>query len=90
MEGSTELWEANKSAMDAAIDLHDAIMRAGLRQHCGHEISTEGDAFMLAFHSASDAVAYAVSTQQVGQGGGGGHGAIAGVGQGEGGPALVR
>ena len=32
----------------------------------GYEISTEGDAFTIAFHDAADAVAWSIATQQVG------------------------
>ena len=64
IQGSTALWEANHTAMDMALILHNHI----LRQHCaefnGYEIMTEGDAFHLAFHDAIDAVNFALKVQE--------------------------
>ena len=39
-------------------------MRGLLHKHYGFEVCSEGDAFRLVFHSAADAVAYAVAAQQ--------------------------
>ncbi|KAK9818038.1 hypothetical protein WJX72_006076 [[Myrmecia] bisecta] len=64
VEGSTELWEWNHEAMNEAIDVHDRVMRSQLTKFHGYEVTTEGDAFLLAFHEASDAVAWAVAVQQ--------------------------
>ncbi|KAK9802596.1 hypothetical protein WJX73_010556 [Symbiochloris irregularis] len=64
VEGSTELWEWDKEAMDEAQAQHDRIMRSQLSHFCGYEVATEGDAFTLAFHDPLDAVAWAISMQQ--------------------------
>ena len=65
VEGSTELWEADKTAMMAAISLHDCIMRDSLARHYGYEVATEGDSFTIAFHEPQDALAWAITAQQV-------------------------
>jgi class 3 adenylate cyclase len=51
--------------MDRAIDVHDHVIRTQLGQYNGYEVTTEGDAFLLAFHEASDAIAWSTATQQV-------------------------
>lgn len=51
--------------MDKAIDVHDHAIRTQLGRFGGYEVTTEGDAFLMAFHDASDAVAWSAATQQV-------------------------
>lgn len=51
--------------MDKAIDVHDHVIRTQLGRYNGYEVTTEGDAFLLAFHEASDAIAWSIATQQV-------------------------
>ena len=51
--------------MDKATDVHDHIVRTQMAHFNGYEISTEGDAFTIAFHDAADAVAWSIATQQV-------------------------
>ena len=51
--------------MDRAIDVHDHVIRSQLGQCNGNEVTTEGDAFLLAFREASDAIAWSAATQQV-------------------------
>mmetsp|Transcript_12660 Transcript_12660/g.17448 ORF Transcript_12660/g.17448 Transcript_12660/m.17448 type:complete len:624 (-) Transcript_12660:298-2169(-) len=63
LQGSTTLWESNPPAMKAAVDLHDKIMRRCYMEHSGYEITTEGDAFQLAFQHPIDALAFALRTQ---------------------------
>ena len=53
--------------MDEANALHDKIMRGHLREFFGFEVSTEGDAFLLAFHDPVDAVKWCITVQQVRQ-----------------------
>jgi class 3 adenylate cyclase len=65
VEGSTELWEWDRDAMDAATKVHDKIMRSKLSAFHGYEINTEGDSFLLAFHEPADAIAWAITMQQV-------------------------
>lgn len=63
VQGSTSLWEACPRAMEQALRLHDAIIRQVLAKHSGYEVTTEGDAFQIAFHDAADAVAFCLDTQ---------------------------
>ena len=64
VQGSTALWEADPKAMRHALNLHDDIIRALRAEHGGYEIDTEGDAFFLAFHSAKDALTFALDLQE--------------------------
>ena len=41
-----------------AIALHDQVIRANLARYGGYEVTTEGDAFVMAFHDAADAMAW--------------------------------
>lgn len=63
VQGSTSLWEANASAMEQALKLHDATIRQVLARHGGYEVTTEGDAFQVCFHTAGDAVAFCLDVQ---------------------------
>ena len=65
VEGSTELWEWDHKAMMDAISMHDRVMRMHLSKFGGYEVATEGDAFVIAFHTPGKAVAWAAATQQV-------------------------
>ncbi len=49
--------------MAAALDLHDHVLREYMEKHCGYEVQTEGDAFLIAFHEPHDAVAWCAATQ---------------------------
>ena len=64
VENSTVLWEADPIAMRHALNLHDEIIRELRAQHGGYEIDTEGDAFFLAFHTANDALNFALQLQE--------------------------
>ena len=69
------MWEWDNKAMMEAINLHDRVMRMHMAKYGGYEVATEGDAFLIAFHTPGNAVAYATATQQVSclrPGGGGG------------------
>ena len=63
--GSTELWEFDKETMDEAISLHDKLLRGHLREYSGYEVATEGDAFVIAFHEATDAIRWCIAVQKV-------------------------
>lgn len=63
VQGSTTLWESNPEAMNEAITLHDQVIRKCIGDHHGYEVSTEGDAFHIAFHDAIDAVSFALEAQ---------------------------
>ena len=65
VEGSTEMWEWDNKAMMEAISLHDRVMRMHMAKFGGYEVGTEGDAFVIAFHTPGKAVAWAAATQQV-------------------------
>lgn len=64
------LWHAQKQqqseshgidklqVMQVATPIHDRIMRAKISHYNGYEVTTEGDAFILAFHDPADAVSW--------------------------------
>jgi class 3 adenylate cyclase len=59
------LWEnLPAEVMDSAIRIHHTIIRKAVRLHRGYESATEGDSFILAFHSAKNAVTFAVDVQR--------------------------
>ncbi len=64
IEGSTERWENDREAMEPALALHDALMRATLETRRAYIFKTIGDAFCAAFASAADAVAAALDAQR--------------------------
>ena len=64
VESSTLLWEQNASAMEAALKMHDSIMRKCCADACGYEVTTQGDSFILAFHDPVDAVSFALAAQK--------------------------
>ncbi|CAB9510782.1 Putative serine/threonine-protein kinase/receptor [Seminavis robusta] len=64
IEESTSLWETNPIVMRQALNLHDKIMRSQIAVHAGYEITTEGDAFSVAFHDATDALNFALRLQE--------------------------
>ena len=63
VQGSTSLWEAAPLDMKKATDIHDSIMRKCYAEHSGYEITTEGDAFNLAFQHPVDAIGFALKAQ---------------------------
>src|SRR5262249_38091523 len=50
------LHERDPARMKQALDVHDAVMRRAIADNGGIELTTEGDAFIVAFHSAADAI----------------------------------
>lgn len=58
IEGSTGLWERVPSEMAAALQVHNAIVRAHLPARGGYEIKSEGDAFALAFSDPAQALSW--------------------------------
>ena len=64
IEGSTVRWERDRWAMETALALHDALMRAALEARGAYVFKTMGDAFCAAFASAPDAIAAAVAAQR--------------------------
>jgi len=63
VQGSTNLWEANPAAMEQALRLHDAKIREVLAANNGYEVTTEGDAFQMAFHEPLDAISFCLEVQ---------------------------
>ncbi|KAG1660668.1 hypothetical protein FOA52_006829 [Chlamydomonas sp. UWO 241] len=52
---STALWETQGSGvMECALATHNAVVRKALGKWSGYEQATEGDSFLLAFHTPSD------------------------------------
>jgi predicted ATPase/class 3 adenylate cyclase len=64
IEGSTERWERERSAMQSAVQRHDAILREAISAHAGHVFKTVGDAFCAVFTRPEDAVASALDAQR--------------------------
>eukprot|EP01065_Artemidia_motanka_P011240 TRINITY_DN16049_c0_g1_i2.p1 TRINITY_DN16049_c0_g1~~TRINITY_DN16049_c0_g1_i2.p1 ORF type:complete len:800 (+),score=189.29 TRINITY_DN16049_c0_g1_i2:80-2479(+) len=63
IQSSTALWEANHQGMYTALQKHNTLLRRAAAAWAGYEVKTIGDAFMLTFHSPSDAVAFAMDGQ---------------------------
>ena len=64
IKNSTVLWETFPVAMRAAIKSHNEVMRRQLRYIGGYEVKTEGDAFMVAFPTATSALLWCFVVQQ--------------------------
>ncbi|GIL88278.1 hypothetical protein Vretifemale_16198 [Volvox reticuliferus] len=65
IQNSTVLWESLPAEiMDVALRCHNEVLRGLLHECKGYESATEGDAFILAFHSVEDAARYAVAAQE--------------------------
>eukprot|EP01062_Namystynia_karyoxenos_P066077 TRINITY_DN60099_c0_g1_i1.p1 TRINITY_DN60099_c0_g1~~TRINITY_DN60099_c0_g1_i1.p1 ORF type:complete len:1580 (+),score=353.06 TRINITY_DN60099_c0_g1_i1:98-4741(+) len=63
IQGSTTLWGNTPYAMKTALAQHNALLRHKIRDCDGYEVKTEGDAFMVAFSSPSQALRWCVETQ---------------------------
>ncbi len=64
IEGSTELITRLGGAYEPLLEAHRAILRAAFAAEGGVEVQTEGDAFFVAFASASSAAAASVAAQR--------------------------
>ncbi|HLW38670.1 MAG TPA: adenylate/guanylate cyclase domain-containing protein, partial [Candidatus Eremiobacteraceae bacterium] len=64
IEGSTRRWEANRDAMRAAVERHDAVMREAIEHHSGRVFKTVGDAYCAVFSSPREAIAAALCAQR--------------------------
>jgi predicted ATPase/class 3 adenylate cyclase len=64
IEGSTRLLRELGDRYGELVDLHHALLRAAWAAHGGHELKTEGDAFVVAFADASAAVEAAIDAQR--------------------------
>ena len=63
IQGSTMLWDTIGDEFLLALELHNLLVRQCLHQHNGYEVKTEGDAFMVAFVSASAATRFCLDVQ---------------------------
>ncbi len=52
IQGSTKLWEKKEAAMRIALEQHNVVLRAVLRQCHGYEVKTQGDSFGIGTVSA--------------------------------------
>ncbi|KAG2499152.1 hypothetical protein HYH03_002734 [Edaphochlamys debaryana] len=65
IQDSTTLWETFAAEhMDVALKVHHRIIRQLVLTYSGYESATEGDSFILAFHTPLDALLFAVEAQQ--------------------------
>jgi class 3 adenylate cyclase/WD40 repeat protein len=64
IEGSTRLLRRLGERYAEVVGRHDRLVRAACAGHGGREVSTQGDAFFVAFPRAGDAVAAAVQVQR--------------------------
>jgi predicted ATPase/class 3 adenylate cyclase len=64
IEGSTQRWERNRAAMQAAVRRHETLVRAAIEARAGHVFKTVGDEFCAVFVLPSDAVAAALDAQR--------------------------
>jgi len=63
VESSTALWEWDGVVMNRCIAMHDDLMRRTMLKFNGYEVTTEGDAFVVAFHTAEDSIHWAMHLQ---------------------------
>lgn len=61
---STVLWEMLPDVMEAANKIHQNMMRRSFRAMGGYEVKMEGDAFIISFHTAVDALLWCLTAQQ--------------------------
>ena len=64
IEGSTQRWDRNRTAMQNAVRRHDAILRAAIAEHGGYVFKTVGDAFCATFARPENAVAAMLDAQR--------------------------
>jgi predicted ATPase/class 3 adenylate cyclase len=64
LESSTRLWERFPDAMKAAVERHDAILRAAVEGSDGRVLKVMGDGLMAIFSSASDGVQACLEAQR--------------------------
>jgi class 3 adenylate cyclase len=64
IEGSTRLLKVLRDLYPQVLADHRELFRAAIARQAGHEVSTEGDAFFVAFASAKRAVLCALEVQQ--------------------------
>jgi predicted ATPase/class 3 adenylate cyclase len=65
IEGSTRLWEQYPQAMPQAFARQEILIRQAMAAHGGYVYKMIGDAFQVAFSTASDALSAAIETQRL-------------------------
>ena len=63
IEDSTALWESEPTAMREALQMHDDMLRAKIKLYQGYEVKVIGDGFMVAFRTATQALAWCMRIQ---------------------------
>eukprot|EP01059_Diplonema_ambulator_P027486 TRINITY_DN4567_c0_g1_i1.p1 TRINITY_DN4567_c0_g1~~TRINITY_DN4567_c0_g1_i1.p1 ORF type:complete len:858 (+),score=94.87 TRINITY_DN4567_c0_g1_i1:142-2574(+) len=63
IQASTEIWDHHSTAMNAALNDHNMIMRQAIGLSDGYEVKTIGDAFMVSFCNSRDALLFALTAQ---------------------------
>ena len=63
IEGSTRLFHQLGDRYVALLERHRHLLRGAWSAHNGHEVSTEGDSFLVAFRGAADAIRACVDGQ---------------------------
>ncbi|KAG2490769.1 hypothetical protein HYH03_010919 [Edaphochlamys debaryana] len=64
IQNSTLLWELLPTeVMNACLSVHHGEVRKALEAHGGHEVSTEGDAFLASFHTPWAALSFSLDLQ---------------------------
>ena len=64
VEGSTQRWARDRTAMQDAVRVHDRLMRDAIAANGGHVFKTIGDAFCAAFATPESAAAAARDAQR--------------------------
>jgi predicted ATPase/class 3 adenylate cyclase len=64
IEGSTQRWEADETAMSDAVRRHDLIMRGAIGRNGGQVFKTVGDAFCATFREPAAAATAALDAQR--------------------------
>jgi len=64
VQGADALRVANSDAMEQAVALHDAIVRATIADHGGFEVMNDGGTFYVAFSDVLDAVKFCLEAQE--------------------------
>jgi class 3 adenylate cyclase len=63
VEGSTDLWARDETAMAVSLAAHNWLLRAAVESRSGYVFTTAGDSFAVAFDRASRAVEAALAAQ---------------------------
>ena len=63
IEGSTRLLEQAGGTYPNLLEIHRRLLRVAFAAHDGYEVDTSGDGFFVAFQTANDAAAAAISAQ---------------------------